>query len=77
MADFFDPAVAEDLGDGLFRWCGDIFCTYPLIRSKVSDSSVIYDYGVYTVTVSWTNSDGYRTNPQWVRKYPETSGGDG
>lgn len=77
MAEFFDPNIIEDLGDGLFRWCGDIFCSYPIKGTEIKDDCVIFDYGVYTVVVSWINSGGKRTDPKWERIYPDSSGGDG
>lgn len=77
MDNYFDPDFAVDLGDGLFLWCGDIFCKYPLKGTDVQNDHVTFDYGVYTVTVSWTNSGGKRINPKWKRIYPDSSGGDG
>lgn len=69
------PALFKDLGDGLYMWGGDIFCSYPCLGTEVTDSYVIFDFGVYTVKVSWTNSGGKRTNPKWERIYAE--GGNG
>ena len=66
-----DPALFTDLGDGLYMWGGDIFCSYPLKGTDIKESYVIYDFGVYTVKVSWTVSDGKRIDPKWERIYPE------
>ena len=70
-----DPALFTDLGDGLYMWGGDIFCSYPCLGTEVKENYVIFDFGVYTVKVSWTNSGGKRIDPKWQRIYPEE--GDG
>lgn len=67
-----DDKSIVSLGDGLFKYAdsGGIFCMRPLVGVKPAKTSVTYDYGTYTVTVSWTESeDGTRTNPHWQRKY--------
>ena len=51
-----DPALFTDLGDGLYMWGGDIFCSYPCLSTEVTDSYVVFDFGVYKVKVSWKNS---------------------
>ena len=66
-----DPALFTDLGDGLYMWGGDIFCSYPCLSTEVTDSYVVFDFGVYKVKVSWKNSEGKRTEPKWERIYPE------
>ncbi len=71
MDNYNDPALFTDLGDGLYMWGGDIFCSYPLKGTDIKESYVIYDFGVYTVKVSWTILDGKRVNPKWERIYPE------
>ena len=67
-----DPVYVEDLGDGLFRTGGDIFCTYPL-QGTVIDTEhckVTYNYTPYKVEVTWTESTkGTRTDPHWRRVY--------
>ena len=75
MDNYNDPAFPKDLGDGLYMWGGDIFCSYPCLGTEVQENYVIFDFGVYTVKVSWTNSNGKRVNPKWERKYAEE--GDG
>lgn len=60
----------KSYGDGLYYFGGDLFCTYNLLGTTINDTSVVFDYAPYTVTVSWTNSgDGVRTNPTWQRQY--------
>lgn len=66
-----DPVVPKNLGDGLFLWGGDIFCSYPLKGTEVKESYVIYDFGVYTVKVYWIISNGKRVDPKWERIYPK------
>lgn len=66
----------ESLGDGLFRYreSGEIFCMKKLLGTVVEKCKVTFDYGTYTIAVSWTeNVHGNRTNPQWVRVYKEAS----
>ena len=71
MDNYNDPALFTDLGDGLYMWGGDIFCSYPRLSTEVTDSYVVFDFGVYKVKVSWKNSEGKRTEPKWKRIYPE------
>ena len=69
-AELSPPAVMlTAFGDGLYSLFGDIFCTYPLLGTTVNDSSVIFDYKNYRITVSWTDSGGKRINPKWAREY--------
>lgn len=77
MDNYNAPAVPKDLGDGLYMWGGDIFCSYPLKGTEIADNYVVFDFGVYTVKVSWTNSGGKRINPKWERTYPDEKEGDG
>lgn len=58
-------------GDGLYLFGGDLFCTYKLLGTTVSDNSVIFDYEKYTVTVSWENNGDSRINPKWEREYKQ------
>ena len=71
MDNYNDPALFTDLGDGRYMWGGDIFCSYPCLGTEVKENYVIFDFGVYTVKVSWKNSEGKRTEPKWKRIYPE------
>lgn len=59
------------LKDGLYLIGNDIFCTYPLKGTKLESSKVTYYYDPYNIEVTWTNSEGKRVDPHWVRKYPE------
>lgn len=61
----------ESLGDGLFRYreSGEIFCMKKLLGTVVEKGKVIFDYGVFEIAVTWTESDGKRTDPHWVRNY--------
>ena len=68
--------MPKDLGDGLYLFGGGLFCEYPVKGADVKDDHVIFDYGVYNITVSWTNTDdGKRIDPKWERTYPDGSGG--
>ena len=69
MGDYNDPVYLEDLGDGLFRAGGDIFCVYPIVSHTKGNNCVIYNFGTYTVTISWTESSGTKTNISWERVY--------
>jgi len=67
-----DLITISYLGDGLYYFGGDIFCTYSLLGTTITETSVKFEFEPYYVTVSWTNndSDGFiRSNPQWVRDY--------
>ena len=75
MDNYNSPVLPKDLGDGLFLLGGDLFCEYPLKGTDIKEDHVIYDYGVYTVVVSWTNSGSKRLNLKWQRIYPDSSGG--
>lgn len=66
-----DPALFTDLGDGLYMWGGDIFCSYPCLGTEVKENYVIFDFGVYTVKVYWIISNGKRVDPKWERIYPK------
>ena len=77
MDNYNSPVLPKDLGDGLLLWGGDLFCEYPLKGTDIKEDLVIYDYGVYTVVVSWTNSGSKRLNLKWQRIYPDSSGGGG
>lgn len=61
----------EPLGDGLFRDGYDIRCCYPLLTVEIKDDKVIFEYETFTVTVSWKNENGKRTDPHWNREYKE------
>lgn len=62
--------TVQPCGDGLYFFGGDLFCIYKLLGTTVNDDSVIFDYGKYSVTVSWNNDgDGKRINPKWKREY--------
>lgn len=57
-------------GDGLYLFGGDLFCTYKLLGTTITDTSVKFEYEKYYVTVSWTNDgEGIRKNPKWLREY--------
>lgn len=67
--------TVQPLGDGLYFFGGDLFCTYKLLGTIVSDNSVVFEYEKYTVTVSWENdteTNNKRINPKWKREYKET-----
>lgn len=62
--------TVKPCGDGLYFFGKDLFCTYKLLGTEITDTSVKFEYEKYYVTVSWTNdSDGIRKNPKWVRVY--------
>lgn len=64
--------ITKPCGDGLYYFGGDLFCIYQLLGTTITDTSVVFDYAPYTVTVSWTNSgEGVRTNPTWQRQYKQ------
>lgn len=81
MADgiFLDPSSFEDLGDKLFRLRGsnEIFCLYPLLSAERTETaasgSVTYDYGTFTVKITYEISGEMRQNPHWVRTYKEAA----
>lgn len=73
MADTKLKAVA--LGDGLYRFGGDIICTYPLLGTTSGTNSLTYHYQPYDVTVSWTLAeDGSKQSPTWKRVYKSSGG---
>ena len=65
------PLEIKSCGDGLWFSGGDIHCAYPLISVTVNADNVVYEYEPYTITVSWTNQDGKRSNPKWKRTYKD------
>lgn len=59
-------------GDGLYFIGGDLFCTYKLLGTKITDTSVKFEYEKYYILVSWINVDtdgNERTSPTWQRIY--------
>lgn len=59
-------------GDGLYFFGGDLFCTYKLLGTEITSTSVKFEYEKYYVLVSWTNLDtngNRRTTPKWERIY--------
>lgn len=76
MDEYKNSVVPKDLGDGLYLFGGALFCEYPVKGTDIKDDHVIFDYGVYSIKVSWTNTDdGKRIDPKWERIYPDSSGG--
>lgn len=73
MAEYNAPVYIEDLGDGLFRLGYDIICAYPIISYTASETSAVYEFEPYTVTVSWDFDEtaNKKSNIRWVREYPD------
>ena len=60
------------LKDGLFKFGGDIVCSYPLLGTIIDleNHKVTFNYQPYKIEVTWTETtEGTRTNPHWRRIY--------
>lgn len=75
MSEMNECFSIEDLGDGLFRQGGDIFCSFPILSFERTETetagTAVYEYEKYTVKVTYEIDGSKRKNPHWLRTYKE------